>query len=144
MHDDRILRTERTLPFTPAAIYAAFASGPVLASWWGPAGFTNTFHTFEFVEGGHWVFTMHSPDGHDYANQSFFEALEPGSRVVIRHDCPPHFTLSIGLTPVEGGTRLTWEQAFNDAATAQAVLARVGNANEENLDRLTEALRRAD
>lgn len=31
MHDDRILSTERTLPYAPEAVYAAFASGPTLA-----------------------------------------------------------------------------------------------------------------
>lgn len=143
MHDDRILSTERTLPYAPEAVYAAFASGPTLASWWGPEGFTNTFEVFDFVEGGRWVFTMHGPDGKDYANTSFFAALQPATLVVIRHDCPPLFTLTVRLTPVDGGTRLSWEQAFDDAATAQAVKARVGPANEQNIDRLTLALARA-
>lgn len=143
MHDDRILSTERTLPYAPEAVYAAFASGPKLASWWGPEGFTNTFEVFDFVEGGRWVFTMHGPDGKDYANTSFFAALQPATLVVIRHDCPPLFTLTVRLTPVDGGTRLSWEQAFDDAATAQAVKARVGPANEQNIDRLTLALARA-
>jgi uncharacterized protein YndB with AHSA1/START domain len=144
MPKDTILSTARTLPYPPQAVYAAFASGPTLASWWGPEGFTNTFDTFDFTVGGQWVFTMHGPDGKDYANTSFFAGLEPATRIVIRHDCPPHFTLTVSLTPVDGGTHLVWEQAFDDAETAQAVKARVGSANEQNLDKLTRALSRAN
>jgi uncharacterized protein YndB with AHSA1/START domain len=141
MQDPKVLSTARTLPYSPEAIYAAFASGPVLASWWGPEGFTNTFDTFDFAVNGRWVFTMHGPDGKDYVNTSFFADLKPNSRIVVRHDCAPYFTLTVSLTKVDGGTCLTWDQAFDDAETARAVSARVGPANEQNLDRLTLALR---
>lgn len=140
MEQNHILRTERTLPFSPQAVYGAFASAPVLASWWGPDGFTNSFETFDFKVGGRWAFTMQGPDGSRYPNQSLFTELEPAQRVVIRHDCPPFFTLTVQLSAVAGGTHLTWEQAFDDVETAQAVKAIVGPANEQNLDRLTRAL----
>ena len=140
MSNDRTLRTERTLPYTPEAIYNAFATPRVLASWWGPDGFTNSFDVFDFKAGGAWIFTMHGPDGRSYANKSFFAELDPSKSIVIRHDCPPFFTLTVGLFPVAGGTRLTWDQAFDDAETAKAVQAIVGPANEQNLDRLTRAL----
>lgn len=142
MQDDCILSTARTLPFTPDAVYAAFASGSVLASWWGPDGFTNTFETFDFVPDGKWIFTMHGPDGKNYANTSYFAALLPATRIVIRHDCAPYFTLTVGLAAVDGGTLLTWQQTFDDAETAKAVQAIVGSANEQNLNRLTQALGR--
>ena len=142
MNSDRILRTHRTLPYSTQAIYDAFASAAVLASWWGPDGFTNSFEIFDFKVGGNWVFTMHGPDGNTYPNKSIFTALVPAERIVIRHDCPPSFTLTVQLSSVEAGTHLTWEQAFDDVETAQAVKARVGTANEQNLDRLTRALGR--
>ena len=93
MHHDQMFRTERTLPFSPQTVYNAFASAEVLATWWGPDGFTNEFETFEFQVGGRWIFVMVGPDGARYPNQSVFTALEPGLRVVIRHDCEPfsHF-----------------------------------------------------
>lgn len=138
--DDRTLSTSRTLPFSPDAVYGSFAAPDVLASWWGPDGFTNTFEVFEFEVGGRWKFVMHGPDGKHYANVSVFTALEPGRRVVIRHDCAPYFTLTVRLAPVAGGTHLTWDQVFDDAATARAVQQIVGSANEQNLDRLTKAL----
>ena len=143
MTEDRTLRTSRTLPYSPKEIYDAFASADLLALWWGPEGFSNTFEVFEFTEGGLWKFVMHGPDGSNYLNESIFITLVPDAKIVIRHDCPPHFTLTVELTPVSDGTYLTWEQVFDDAQTAQAVKRRVGSANEQNIDRLMHVLSKA-
>ncbi|NCT68978.1 MAG: polyketide cyclase [Rhodanobacteraceae bacterium] len=140
MASDKTLRTERMLPYSAESIYAAFSSAETLASWWGPKGFTNSFDTFEFVPGGKWIFKMHSSDGQSFSNISYFAALSPSKKVVIRHDCAPYFTLTVTLLEVGGGTRLIWEQEFESAEVAMAVKARAGSANEENLDRLTRAL----
>jgi hypothetical protein len=83
---------------------------------------------------------MVGPDGARYANQSVFTELKPASRVVIRHDCEPFFTLSVQFTAVDDGTHLQWLQVFDDAQVAQAVKAIVEPANEQNLDRLIRAL----
>lgn len=143
MTDDRTLFTARTLPFSLEEIYSAFASPELLAMWWGPEGFTNTFDIFEFWPGGRWVFVMHAPDGTDYANTSTFESLEPNARIVIHHDCPPQFRLTIGLKAQGRGTHVTWTQVFENAQTARAVRERAGPANEQNLDRLTRVLEHA-
>jgi len=140
MTEDRTLRTSRTLPFSPKEIYGAFASADLLALWWGPEGFSNTFEIFEFTAGGRWKFMMHGPDGSNYPNESFFEELVPDTKIVIHHDCPPNFKLTVQLTPVSEGTHLTWEQVFEDAETAKAVKQRAGPANEQNIDRLTRVL----
>ncbi len=136
--------TERTLPFSPQAVYNAFATEDMLAAWWGPEGFTNEFETFEFQVGGRWKFVMVGPDGARYPNQCIFTELEPAARVVIRHECAPFFLLSVQLTPVHGGTHLQWQQVFDDAHIAQAVKAMVEPANEQNLDRLTRVLERSN
>lgn len=136
----RSLGTSRILPFSRSQIYGAFSSPDLLAKWWGPNGFTNTFEAFEFCTGGRWTFVMHGPDGKDYFNESIFEELVPNTMVVIRHDCQPYFTLTVSLEYASGGTHLVWEQAFEDAQTAQAVKQMVGAANEENIDRLTRVL----
>lgn len=143
MTEDRTLRTSRTLPFSPKEIYGAFASADLLASWWGPEGFTNTFEVFEFTVGGRWKFVMYGPDGKSYPNESFFEELVPDEKIVIHHDCPPNFKLTIELTPGREGTHLSWSQVFEDAETAQAVKLRAGLANEQNIDRLTHVLSEA-
>ena len=143
MTEDRTLRTSRTLPFSPRQIYGAFASPDLLASWWGPEGFSNTFEVFEFTTGGRWKFVMHGPDGKSYLNESFFEELVPDSKLVIHHACPPDFKLTVELTPDGEGTHLTWVQVFEDAETAKAVKQRAGSANEQNIDRLTIVLSEA-
>jgi uncharacterized protein YndB with AHSA1/START domain len=141
MIKNRTLCTSRVLPFTPKEIYGAFASPELLASWWGPEGFSNTFEIFEFTAGGRWKFLMHGPDGNSYLNESFFEELVPDANIVIHHDCPPNFKLTVQLTPVSEGTHLTWEQVFEDSETAKAVKERAGSANEQNIDRLTHVLK---
>jgi hypothetical protein len=142
MSQDTTFSTERTLPFSPEAVYNAFACADVLASWWGPEGFKNEFERFEFKVGGRWTFVMVGPDGSRYPNQSVFTELEPASRLVIHHDCEPFFTLSVQLAAVGKGTHLQWQQVFDDAHIAQAIKAIVEPANEQNLDRLTRVLER--
>ena len=142
--EDRTMRTSRTLPFPPMAVYGTFASPDLLALWWGPDGFANTFEVFEFKVGGKWKFVMHGPDGKNYPNESVFAQLKPGSKVVIEHVCAPYFTLTVKLVPVAGGTQVSWEQVFADAKTAQAVKHIVGPANEQNLDRMTRVLTNAN
>jgi carbon monoxide dehydrogenase subunit G len=65
------------------------------------------------------------------------------AKIVIHHDCPPNFKLTVDLTPVSEGTHLTWEQVFEDAETAQTVKQMVDSANEQNIDRLTHVLSEA-
>jgi len=134
------MRTGRQLAHPPESVFAAIADPAQLARWWGPKGFTNTFEVFEFVPGGRWLFKMHGPDGYTWDNSSIFETIEPGQRVVVRHDCAPLFTLSIVLTAVDEGTMLDWVQTFDDVATADAVRARCLEGNEDNLDRLSALL----
>lgn len=134
------LRTQRDLPYPPQQVFAAFANAQQLATWWGPSGFRNTFSTFEFETGGRWIFTMHGPNGQDYANESVFEQIVPNQRVVIRHICQPHFTLSIELAAIPNGTQLSWAQKFESAEVCEKVSAICIPANEQNLDRLTAVL----
>ena len=130
---------QRELPATPEQVFDAIADPARLARWWGPAGFRNSFHHFDFRVGGRWQFTMHGPDGQDYPNESEFLAITP-SLVRLRHVCAPFFELSIALEPCPGGTRVDWLQVFDDPAVAAAVRPIVEPANEQNLDRLSAEL----
>jgi uncharacterized protein YndB with AHSA1/START domain len=130
------LRTERLIPASPRAIFAAFEKPDRLARWWGPSGFTNTFETFEFRSGGRWVFTMHGPDGTNYPNECVFREIEPDSRVVIEHVVQPLFTLTVTLADRGGETHLTWVQEFETAEIAEKLRHICEPANEQNLDRL--------
>jgi len=129
------LTTSRTLPATAAALFDALQDPARLARWWGPVGFSSTFALFEWVAGGRWVFTMHGPDGKDYPNEAVFHSIEPGRRVVIQHLSAPRFVLTVTLTETAAGTRVDWEQAFEDAAVGAALRPICEPANAQNLDR---------
>ena len=133
--EEKAFRTERVLAAAPAEVYGAFADPAKLARWWGPKGFTNTFARFEFAPGGRWVFTMHGPNGVDYANECVFRETGAG-RIVIEHVVDPWFTLTVTLEAAGEGTRVVWVQEFASAKVAAGVRAIVEPANEENLDRL--------
>jgi hypothetical protein len=131
------LRTSRHLLATPEQVFAAFTDPARLARWWGPAGFSNSFHRFEGHEGGLWHFTMHGPNGQDYANECRFLAVEAPRRWVIQHLGVPHFILSLVLQPLAaGGTQLDWCQDFEDEMLCQQLAPVCVPANEQNLDRL--------
>lgn len=142
--DDATFRSHRVMPVPPERVFEAFARPELLARWWGPADFTNTFEVFEFRPGGRWKFVMHGPDGVNYPNESVFLELEPASRLVIQHLSQPHFVLTVALTAHDGATSVDWVQAFEDAAVAARVRHIVEPANEQNLDRLESVLTGGD
>jgi uncharacterized protein YndB with AHSA1/START domain len=138
------LRTSRVLAAGPQAVWAAFADGGRLARWWGPAGFSNVFETFDFRPGGAWRFDMIGPDGQRYANVCRFGELRPAERLTVHHVVEPVFTLAVTLAAAESGhIRLDWAQTFADGRTARQLQALCGPANEQNLDRLAAELARA-
>jgi uncharacterized protein YndB with AHSA1/START domain len=138
---DAVLSTERTFSATPREVFAAFENPDVLAQWWGPAGFTNTFERFEFRPEGRWVFTMHGPTGGNYANETVFHVVEPDARIELEHVVKPWYRLTITLTPVSDGTRLRWAQEFESKEFAEKMRPLSETANEQNLDRLEAVLR---
>ena len=131
-----VFRHSRDIPATPEAVFAAIQDPARLARWWGPEGFTNTFHTFEFRKGGAWLFTMHGPDGTDYPNQSEFLEIAPHSMVRIKHVNLPHFELSMSLEPSATGTLVSWIGVFENHEFAENMRQFLEGANEQNLDRL--------
>lgn len=130
----------RFFPARPETVFGAFADGATLARWWGPAGFTNAFETFDFREGGAWTFTMIGPDGVRYANACVFEKIDPPARLVIAHVVEPRFRLTVTLAPEGDGARLTWTQIFENPSFARSVRHIIEPANEQNLDRLAAVL----
>ncbi len=133
---ERAFVHRRHIPVARDLIFRAFAEPERLARWWGPNGFTNTFHEFDFKPGGLWRHDMHGPDGKDYPNLSRFEAVS-AERIELRHLETVHaFTLEVTLEPVGHGTDLVWRQTFDSAEEAARVRDYVPNCNEQVLDRL--------
>ncbi|MEA2165378.1 MAG: hypothetical protein QOK37_3505 [Thermoanaerobaculia bacterium] len=141
--DRGVFTTSRILPGRPSAVFAAFEEPEVLARWWGPAGFANTFEIFEFREGGSWKFVMHGPDGSNFPNESTFLEVQAPAKVVIQHLSAPHFVLTVTLAERGSETEITWNQAFEDKDIAARIRHIVEPANEQNLDRLSAVLSEA-
>jgi uncharacterized protein YndB with AHSA1/START domain len=118
-------------------VFRAFSDPNILAQWWGPKGFTNTFHEFDFRPGGAWRFVMHGPDGTDYQMANDFLEVAHPERISLLHLEPTHrFRLTITLADEAGRTRLTWRMQFESVEEAERVRDAVAEANEQNLDRL--------
>lgn len=132
----------RLLSWPREQVWAAFSDPVALATWWGPNGFTNTFHEFEFRPGGTWKFAMHGPDGTVYEMHHQFAEISPLERIVVRHIQAGHdFSLTVHLASRTDGTVLTWRQRFDDPAEGERLRSFLGPANEQNLDRLAAFLR---
>ena len=129
--------SSRLLAVARDHVWAAISEPAALAAWWGPAGFTNTFHEFDFHQGGVWKFTMHGPDGAAYAMDHRFTEIVAPERIVVRHLQPGHdFNLTITLAAQGDHTALVWCMLFDDPAEADRLRQFLQSANEQNLDRL--------
>lgn len=124
------------LDATPERVFDAFADAASLARWWGPAGFTNTFHEFEFRPGGRWRFDMHGPDGSSDPNESVFVEVVRPERIVFDHLVVHRFRMNITLTARGSQTEMVWRMRHETAAQCQRLRSLIIPANEENFDRL--------
>lgn len=139
---DREIISTRVFDASPDRLFQAWTDPEILALWWGPKDFKNTFHVFEPRPGGDWKFVMHGPDGTDYKNESVFREIEKPSRIVLDHLSSPRFRVVATFDAVGGQTKLTFRMIFETAEMRDRVKDIVVNANEENFDRLAVQLRR--
>jgi uncharacterized protein YndB with AHSA1/START domain len=138
--NDNELHSSRTVKASLDQVWRAHEDSALLAQWWGPDGFRNTFHSFEFKPGSISIFTMHGPDGTDYLNEwKYLEIVKP-ERIFAEHLSQPHFLLEITFTSVEGGTRIDWHTTFDTAQILDALRSRIVPANEQNFNRLEAVL----
>jgi uncharacterized protein YndB with AHSA1/START domain len=123
-------------------VFNAWTTPELLAQWWGPKGFTNTFQEFNLRPGGYWKFIMHGPDGVDYPNTCIFVEISSPERIVLRHvSLVHHFQITADFEDLKGKTGLTFCQRFETVEELERVKEFVVPANEENLDRLAEVVR---
>jgi uncharacterized protein YndB with AHSA1/START domain len=143
--EERSDRRSKLIHARAAETFAAVSNPARVARWWGPEGFKNTIHAFEFRPGGKWLLTMHGPDGKDYPNESRFARIIPDHLVEIEHLSGHHFVLTIELQEQGSGTLVVWQQTFDTVDHFTRIAALVAVANEQNLERLAaEVLRSTD
>jgi uncharacterized protein YndB with AHSA1/START domain len=122
-------------------VFNAWIDPEILKTWWGPKGFTNTFHEFEPKQGGKWDFVMHGPDGKDYKNESVFLEILATDKIVFEHVSKPQFRVIATFSEQSGGTNITFRQIFNSAKEFESVKSLATEGNEQNFDRLEEVLK---
>jgi uncharacterized protein YndB with AHSA1/START domain len=142
--NERVITSRRVFAATPQILWEAFRNPEALARWWGPKGFTNEFHAFEFKAGGDWDFTMKGPDGGAYRMRKVFvEIMEP-ARIVFDHPDSTHgFRMRIEMHGNGNETEMSWRMTFGSAEEAARVRAIVESSNEQNFDRLADYLSEA-
>jgi uncharacterized protein YndB with AHSA1/START domain len=132
-----VISSTRWLNVGVERVFRAFSDPAQLVRWWGPNGFSNTFHEFNLVAGGRWHLTMHSPDGTSYPLEKRFVEVVPNERLVLRQIGGIHqFTMTMTFSMENGGTRITWLMQFDSAEEGERVRPFITLANEENFDRL--------
>jgi uncharacterized protein YndB with AHSA1/START domain len=133
----------RVLDYPRELVFRAWSDPAHLARWWGPKGFTNSFHEFDLRPGGHWRFDMYGPDGVDYKNHSVFVDIAAPGRIVFDHVSGPFFRMTISFdAPHEAQTRITFRMRFETPAVCAQVKKFAVKASEESFDRLQKELKR--
>ena len=133
--------TKRNFDVSVELLYRAWTEPNHLKNWWGPDGFTNTFFEFDLTEGGYWRFTMHSPDGKDYENESRFVTIIKNKKIIFNHISPPKFRTEVNFKAIaENSSSLHWEMIFDEEKVYIALKNFITEKNEENLNRLEREL----
>jgi uncharacterized protein YndB with AHSA1/START domain len=124
-------------------LFRAWTEPEHLKNWWGPNGFTNTFHEFDLRVGGRWKFTMHGPEAGHYQNEVVFIKIDKPNLIAWNRISQPYFqvvTMFEELT--DGKTRLVFRMIFNSSEECAKVKKFAVDKNEENFDRLEDELRK--
>jgi uncharacterized protein YndB with AHSA1/START domain len=138
--DCEIVHT-RIVNATKGKVFKAWTDPEHLKKWWGPKGFTNTFHVFDLVTGGQWNYTMHGPDNGNYLNEAIFIKIAAPDLLIWNHISNPPFQM-VGLLDEmsDGKTKVTFKMIFTTAEECTQKKKFVLDKNEENLDRLEDEL----
>lgn len=135
--------TTRTFNASRNLVFKAWTNPDHLKAWWGPNGFSNTFHVFDLRIGGKWTFTMHGPEKGNYPNDCTFIAIEEPVLLVWDRQSKPIFQVEVNFEEVSAHqTRVIFKQKFNTAEECEKLRKLVPEKNEENMDRLDAELAR--
>ena len=122
-------------------VFNAWTNPDLLAQWWGPAGFTNTFYEFNPMPGGKWRFTMHGPEKGHYENEATFLQVEAPKLIAWDRITKPLFRVVTTFDETaDGNTHLIFRMQFASKEECDKVRNFVPEKNEENFDRLERVL----
>ncbi|WP_173645281.1 SRPBCC family protein [Leptospira interrogans] len=140
---DREIVSVRVVNASREIVFKAWADPQHLRSWWGPNGFTNTFHEFDPKPEGHWRFTMHGPDGTDYANHSVFVEIIKPEKLVFDHISGHIFRVTATFEEESpNSTKVIFRMLFESLQEFEKAKKYIIEGNEQNFDRLEVELKR--
>src|SRR5262245_5021557 len=122
MSEPNTITTTRTISFPIEKVWEAWTNPAILKIWWGPAGFTNTFHTHEFREGGKWIYTMHGPDAGNYENDAWYTKIEESVLLQWNRNSQPRFLTTVQFEKLSSSqTKIVWQMKFETAEMYEKV-----------------------
>ncbi|MDP1801411.1 MAG: SRPBCC family protein [Bacteroidota bacterium] len=140
-NSNREIFSSRVLNAPLEISYQAFADPLHLKKWWGPEGFTNTFHEFDLRPGGKWILTMHGPEKGNYENSSIFKLVEPKKLITWTRVSQPLFDMEVEFKRLnESKTIISFRMIFDKTEECEKIKRFAGPKNEENFDRLEREL----
>ena len=142
---EREIVISRRLDAPRDLVWRAWTEPEHLIRWWGPDGFTNTFHEVDFRTGGVWRFIMHGPDGTDYNNYvRLIEVVRPERMVYDQGTSADDIWHSSRVTfeEADGGTLVTLKVTFPTVEARNAAVEHFNaiEAGNQTLGRLAEYL----
>ncbi|RZJ73920.1 SRPBCC domain-containing protein [Flavobacterium sp.] len=124
-------------------LWSAWTNPGHLKNWWGPNGFTNTFHEFDFTVGGRWRFTMHGPEKGNYENEVAFKVIDFEKRIEWDRITQPYFYVTVLFEKIgDERTLVTFLMKFYERKVYDTLIKFAPEKNEENFDKLESELLR--
>lgn len=133
--DEKVLTIRRVISAPVGRVWESLTTSEMLQKWWGPKPYNAVTKSFEFKEGGKWIYCMKGPTGNDDSWAFFdYEMIdEAGKRYTgtdgfcdeegnpdRTHFAPMHWDVS--LHEVEGGTEFLTVITFDRIEDMQKVL----------------------
>jgi uncharacterized protein YndB with AHSA1/START domain len=139
------LKIVRVFDAPVAAVWDAWTDPEQVAKWWGPRGFTITTHSKDLRPGGHWIYTMHGPDGTDYPNTTHYFEVKEREALVYDHGAsegkPALFHVAVYFKETNGKTTMDMTMTLPTPEVAEQTrvfIKKVGG--NSTWDRLAEYL----
>lgn len=124
-------------------VWEAWTNTDQAAVWWGPRGYSITTHSHDLRVGGSWKYTMHGPDGVDYANITQYLEVEECRKLVYDHggnnEQKPLFRVTALFSEENGKTKLDMTMTLPTPEAAETTRKFIKKAGGDSTwDRLAE------
>jgi uncharacterized protein YndB with AHSA1/START domain len=139
--DKPLIITSRIIAAPRELVWQVLTTPEHLKHFWGPAGFTNTFKTYDLRIGGEARFTMHGPDGTNWPNRFIFRIIDPTRLLAYDHDnggegpVDHKFFGEVELTDVNGQTRVELRMTESTIEARDFVAQFAVTGSQQTLDR---------